>query len=32
MKEALQGIIDRAIEDGVSEIDERYLEKINAER
>jgi len=32
MKDALKGIVDRALEDGVSEIDEHYLEKINAER
>jgi flavin reductase (DIM6/NTAB) family NADH-FMN oxidoreductase RutF len=29
MKEALQGIVDRALADSVSEVDEEYLEKIN---
>jgi hypothetical protein len=32
MKDALKGIVDRALQEGVSEIDEAYLAKINAER
>jgi flavin reductase (DIM6/NTAB) family NADH-FMN oxidoreductase RutF len=32
MKEALTGIVDRAREDGVHEIDASYIDKINAER
>ena len=29
MKDALQGIVDRALADGVTEVDENYLKKIN---
>lgn len=32
MKEALKGIVERAREDGLTEIDEAYIDKINAER
>lgn len=32
MKEALKGIVDRAREDGVHQIDASYIDKINAER
>jgi hypothetical protein len=32
MKDALKGIVERALEDGVTDIDEAYLAKINAER
>ena len=32
MKDALKGIVERAFEDGVTDIDEAYLAKINAER
>jgi hypothetical protein len=32
MKDALKGIVERALKDGVTEIDEAYIDKINAER
>lgn len=32
MRDALKGIVARAIEDGITEIDEAYIDKINAER
>ena len=32
MKDALKGIVARAVEDGVTEVDEAFLAKINAER
>lgn len=32
MKDALKGIVERALQDDVTDVDEAYLEKINAER
>ena len=32
IKDALKGIVDRALQDGITEIDEAYLAKINADR